>query len=158
LGVLDAAERDRVHTNAVGGPIRREIERQAVQTSLHHRVRHRFDWLLIVGHAFATIEPLIRRDDAVLRRDVDNDAVTLLRECAADHLGAEKRTREPDRNVRVPLVERKILETGKVASGSLDFRVVRGVVDENIDASEPLHHRSQQAFDRVAAGCRRSGV
>jgi len=123
-----------------------------VQSRFDHRVGHRLDGLLILRHSLFSIETLVRREHPVFRRDVHDHAVLLHGERSSDDLCAEKRTRQADGDVRVPLLERKRLEAREVEPGALDLRIVRRVVDEDVHAPGLLAHARERVRDGFRAG------
>src|SRR5262245_19537712 len=102
----------------------------------------------MLGDAGLAIDPLVRSDQRQVARDIHDHAAAPSRHLAAEHTAAQERTHYTDREIRTPLRERKVLEPRKIdIRAILHLRIISGVVDQDVDASEPLLYLRQALFD-----------
>ncbi len=150
----DAAGRDGVHADVVGGPVGGEIAGEADEGGFDYGIGDGFYRLLILGEAFFAIEALVGGDDAEVGRDVDDDASVAFDHFRAEDAGAEEGAGKAYGDVGFPDVEGEVFEAGPLfrfaGRVGFDLGVIGGVVDENVDAAELGH-------DRVA-GCEEGGL
>src|SRR5438105_7095131 len=88
LRVLDTARRERIGAHSLVSPVSSEKARERDDRTLGRRVGSRLvEWLSSVG---AFVDGLVRADESVGGRDVDDAALSLARHLRAKDLGAEK--------------------------------------------------------------------
>ncbi len=105
LAVLDAARGNGVHAYAGIRPVRREVPRQAHQCRLHDGVGHGLYGLLGIRDVVLSVQPLVRRDDGEIGRDVHDHALLAARHLRPEDLAAQegaRQSRPPGLPPRVP--------------------------------------------------------
>ena len=111
LAVIHAARRDGVDANAAVGPVGGQITGQADQPRLDDRVRNRLYRLLVVGHFFAAIQPLVGGDHGEVRGDVQNDPPLPPRHFTAQHAAAHEGPRQAHGEVRFPHCQGEVFQS-----------------------------------------------
>jgi hypothetical protein len=101
-----------------------------------------------------TVKPLIRRNHAEVRGDVEDHAAAARGHRAAEHLRAQHRASEAHGDFGLPLRNRKRLEARGMhhARRGSHLGVDRGVVDEDVDRDAPAGEIVGHRANRVQRG------
>ena len=148
---MHASRRKGVDPDPAVRPIGGEIAGQAEEARFDDGVRDRLDGLELLGHAVTAVDPLIGRDDGQIRGDVENDPPAAAGHLDTEHLRAEKRPGQAHREVGVPALDGERLQPREVLEVVFGLGIVGGVVDENVDAAEPLQHLVSKSRNLVRA-------
>src|SRR3989338_1122569 len=127
-----------VHLHSFRRPIRCQVFGESYETMLHDRVRHRFYGLSVLWRSFFLIDALIRRDDAQVRSNINDDSFSAPGHPLSEYLGTEECSGKTNGNIVMPDVFGKLFETrpGDLAGLTRNLWIVCRVIDERVNMAE----------------------
>ena len=102
---------------------------------LHNAVRNRFDRLVFFCNTFLAVNILIRRDNTIIGRNIDDHTAFLFFHFIAKYLTAKECTCQSDIHIILPHGKRQIMELdgSHIFGTALHFRIVGRIVDQAVD-------------------------